>query len=169
MDQSDECFTLVLFLYMSHKLKGKGGSKMTTMKKVKGTAISMPVGIVMGVALSALLTCGLAAVVTWLALEGKIEAEEVGYISLVMIVLSSMLGALLSAVKTKRRWMLVCFITGIAYYLTLLCITAIFFGGNYRGCGVTAMLVLIGSVCAGMLGLMKRRFRGSGYKKYHTC
>ena len=142
---------------------------MTTTKKVKGTATSMSVGVAMGTGVSLLITCVLSALLTLLALEGKIQENTIGYFSMGILLASSVLGALLSAVKVKRRWMLVCCMTGGIYYLLLLGSTAVFFGGNYQGVGVSGLLVLMGCSISGMLGLRKGRHGDKRYKKYRAC
>lgn len=142
---------------------------MTAAKKVRGTAVSMPAGIVIGVGVSLLATCTFVALLTWLALTGKIEEKAIGYCSMVILLLASMMGALLSAIKVKRRWMLVCLMTGMLYFLILVASTAVFFGGKYQGIGVTGLMVLTGSVASGTLGLKRNRSGDKHYKQYRTC
>lgn len=142
---------------------------MTTTKKVKGTAKPMPVGVAMGTGASLLITCVLSALLTWSALEGKIAEKTIGYFVMGVLLIASALGALLSAVKVKRRWMLVCCITGCVYYLILLGSTAVFFGGSYKGVGVTGLMVLMGCLISGMLGLKKYKLRDKRFKKYRAC
>ena len=142
---------------------------MTTANKVKGTAVSMPVGITLGVFLSLLVTVLLAALLTWLELAGQINENSIGYFSIGILLVASVLGPLLSAMKIKRRWMLVCCVTGILYYLTILGITALFFGGNYQGVGVSGLVILIGTLISGMLGLNRGRARDNHRKKYRAC
>lgn len=141
---------------------------MTTTKKVKGTAASIPIGVTAGTSTSLLITFASSAALTWLALEGKVTDRMVGYILMGILLAASVIGALFSAVRIQRRWMLVSLLTGGLYYLILLVSTAVFFGGNYRGIGVTGVLVLVGSLIAGCLGLRANGHRTKGYKKYRT-
>lgn len=141
---------------------------MTTIKKVKGTAKTMPMGVTLGVSVSLLITIVLAAVLTWGAIEGKVAEKTIGYMTMGILLISSILGTLLSALKIQRRRMLVCCVTGGVYYLVLLGGTAVFFGGNYRGTGVTGGLVLLGSLISGLLSLNANKRRAGRYKKYRT-
>ena len=141
---------------------------MATAKKVKGTAVSIPIGVTSGVCVSLLITFVLAAALTWLALEGKVGEKTIGYIVMGILVISSALGTLLSAARIQRRRMFVCCLTGGIYYLVLLGSTAVFFGGNYRGIGVTGALILAGSLVSGVLGLNANRRGAKRYKKYRT-
>ena len=138
----------------------------TTAKKVGGTAVSMPVGIMTGVSVSFFTTAGLAVLLTWLELAGKIDEKLIGYYSIGVLLIASVLGSLLSAVKIKRRWMLVCCITGVLYYLVLVGSTALFFGGNYRGVGVSGIVILAGTLGSGVFGLNRGRGGEKRYKKY---
>ena len=142
---------------------------MKTGKTVKGTAISMPAGIALGVSVSMLLTSIFSAVLTWLMLEGRVSEKAIGYCILGVLIIATIMGALLSAIKVKRRWMLVCCATGVGYYLSLLACTALFFGGNYSGIGVTGVSVFVGSMVTGLLGLARTRNRNKRYKKYRSC
>lgn len=142
---------------------------MTTAKKVSGTASSMPMGIVLGVVLSLAVTCVLAALLAWLVLSGRIDEKIIGYCTMGMLLLASIIGALVAAIRIKRRWMLVCCITGVAYFLCLLIINALFFGGCYQGVTVMGTLVMIGTLVAGMLGLRSAERGEKNYKKYGAC
>ena len=142
---------------------------MTTAKRVQGTAISIPAGVTLGVSVSLAITCALAAVSAWLVLKGKIGDHILGYTLMLILLISTVSGTLLAANKTKRRRMMVCCITGGTYYLLLLAITAVFFGSNYQGAGVTALLILAGSMASAMLGLKKCSKKERRYKKYHNC
>lgn len=142
---------------------------MVTANKAKGTATSMLTGIIFGVLLSLVYTCALAAIVTGLVLNGKIEESIIGYFVMGILITGAALGSLLAAVKIKRRWMMVCLLTGAGFYLTLLISTAVFLGGNYRGLGVSGLLVLIGSLISGIAGLSRNKSRDKGYRKFRNC
>jgi dolichol kinase len=53
--------------------------------------------------------------------------------------------------------MFVCLISGMIYFCVLLSITALCFGGQYQGIGVTGLVVLCGSCCAGLMGLREKK------------
>ena len=70
--------------------------------KVTGNAVSVPVGIGMGVTFSVLLTLILAAAETWLLLNGRVDEALTGYLSMGVLAVSVFTGTVLSANKIKR-------------------------------------------------------------------
>ena len=139
---------------------------MVVNKKVTGRSKPMAAGLALGTVVSFLLTLVGAAVIANLILSEKLAEEAVGYGAVVVLLLASAIGAWLSAILVKRRWMLVCLGAGGIYYLLLLSVTALFFGGQYQGMGVTALLVLGGSGAVGLLGLGGKKSSGKKAKKY---
>lgn len=126
---------------------------MVVNKKVSGKARSMPLGFMAGLAVSMVITLILVGIIAQLVLGEKMAAEMIGYGSMATLLLSSAAGAWVAAKAVKHRWMVVCLGTGAVYYLTLLACTALFFGGQYEGVGVTLLVVLAGSGAVGLLGL----------------
>lgn len=130
-------------------------------RKPTGRAMSMPGGLALGAGVSLVLTILLEVALTWMVMNGKLAMEMVGYGIMVQLLATSWLGAAVAMHRIKHRKMLVCMLSGLIYLLTLLCITAMFFGGQYEGIPVTALLVLGGSLAAGLVGAGKR---GGGRK-----
>lgn len=136
-------------------------------KKVTGKAVSMPVGLGVGLAVSLSMTLLFVAVIAHLILGEKLEEEAIGYGAMIVVPLAAAIGALAAAGVVKRRWMVVCIGSGALYFLSLLSITAFFFGGQYDGVGITALLIVIGVALVGAIGLRgdkrtskkKRRYR----------
>ena len=139
---------------------------MAVNKKVTGKSRPMVAGIGIGLAVSMFLTMIGAALVANLILSGKMGEEGIGYGATATLLLSSAAGAWLAAILIKRRWMLVCLGAGGIYYLMLLAITAMFFGGQYQGMGVTALLVLGGSGAMGLLGVRGEKTPHKRTQKY---
>lgn len=139
---------------------------MVVNKKVTGKSKPMAVGLTMGTAISLAVTLLGAAVMANLVLSEKLAEEAIGYGAMVILLLASTLGAWISAGLVKRRWMVVCLGAGGCYYLMLLSITALFFGGQYQGMGVTALLVLGGCGAVGLLGLRGDKSGRKKAKKY---
>lgn len=93
--------------------------------------------------------------------ETSIDALTVG-----VLILSSMCGSLIGYAVTGHHRLPVCLTTGGGYYLLLLASTALFFGGEYRAVGVTALAILGGSGAMVLLGLKEgKRGRRSRYVK----
>lgn len=142
---------------------------MVTNRKVQGLALSMPSGLALGVVISLILTLVSSTLISYMVLSERMAEGAIGYGVMVSVLLSSGCGALAASLRIKRRRLVVCMASGTCYYLMLLCITALFFGGQYQGMGVTALLVLAGSGSAALLGnkgegksskkLKKRRHR----------
>jgi hypothetical protein len=58
--------------------------------------------------------------------------------------------------------------SGAGYYLTLLAMTALFFGGQYQGMGVTLGLVLAGAGTATLLSVKRKNSITKGYRKLRS-
>lgn len=135
---------------------------------VKGTAVAMPLGIMFGAIISVLITCLLAAILTWLTTDGKISNQVLGYCIMGSVLFTSIFGAAVSAKAVKRRRQLVCWLTGIVYYLILLATTGLFFGGHYQGLGVSFFLINLGSLTVGTILFVKQRHHENSYERYRN-
>ncbi len=130
---------------------------MITNHKPTGRAMSMSGGLASGGITSLGFTL-LYVFVLAKALDMQVIAwEKIGYYIMVMLVLSSALGAIVSVSRIKRQRLMVSFLSGIIYFAILMSITALFFGGQYEAVGITALLILAGAVCVGLLGIRKNR------------
>ena len=118
---------------------------MTINRKVTGTASAMPTGLAMGVmtAMAIMLTGTLMA--SMMIHKEILQWGHSGYAVMFILILSSLIGASVAARKVKRRRLLSCMVSGGIYYLILLAITGLFFGGKYSGVGETGLLILCGS------------------------
>ena len=127
------------------------------MGKATGKAYSMSGGLVIGTLMSLGVTLLGAAVLAKL-IDGEILLENsIGYGIMVILVAASYLGAMMSYSKIKRQQLVVCMAAGLIYFLVLLSITALFFGGQYSAVGVTALLILCGCGLAVLSGTHKNR------------
>lgn len=117
----------------------------------------------MGGICSLLITLACAAVLAWMVAEERMPETGIGYGVMILLLLASFAGAMVSWGKIKRQRMLVCVLSGAIYFGILLAITALFFGGQYSAVGVTGLLVLCGSALAAMAGL--RQGRGTKHPK----
>ena len=131
-------------------------------QKVTGRTSSMPVGLAIGGGVSLIITLLTAALLAELINREAISEESVGYGVMILLLLSSAIGSLTAVGKIKRQRMAVCLLSGGIYFCILLSITALFFGGQYDAVGVTAVLVLGGSVAAAFLSLQQGRRGRSG-------
>ena len=126
----------------------RGVDKMVANQNERGTAASVPVGLATGLGISLLLTVIMAALTAWLEGEGVIQDTAIGYGAMLTLLVSALFGALTAAGKIKRQRAIMCAASGLCYFLSLICITALFFGGQYEGVGVSALLILGASAAA---------------------
>ncbi|MBE6976078.1 MAG: hypothetical protein E7439_02635 [Ruminococcaceae bacterium] len=121
---------------------------MVKAKKVTGKASAVPIGIGLGVLISLVLTLlGGMGVASLLAGE-SIGMEALGFWRMALQFIAAFAGAVVTAVKIKHQIMPMSLITGGGYFLTLLAMNALFFGGQYQGVLVTGLMILLGSVLA---------------------
>ena len=118
---------------------------MTVNQKVTGTAVSMPVGIVIGCVVSAMITILGAMLAAMLISREMIKDAAIGYAVMIIVIGAAAFGTRIAVKKTKRRKLQVAMMTGGLYYGILLAATALFFGAQYQGMGVTALLVVAGT------------------------
>ncbi len=133
--------------------------------KNTGRTSVMPVGILLGVASSLIITLIGSGITAWLILLEKINEEAVGYFSGGILLLAAATGAWVSWMRIRKMRLQVCLTTGAGFYLTLLAMTAMFFGGIYTAMGITAILVFIGSVTVGLMGIWSGKTKKSAVGK----
>ena len=124
---------------------------MVTKRKVTGTASGIPTGILFGVLLSFVITLIGVVVTAYFVSTETLLPEHVGICAMITVFVSATAGATLTLARVKRMRVQMCFAAGIGYFVFLLAITAMFFGGQYSGVGVTGATVLAGSGCAVLL------------------
>lgn len=139
---------------------------MVSKQKPTGRASSIPWCLAAGLLLSGLLTLTGAALCARLISREVLQEESMGYCAAAILIVSGGAGEWLACRKAQHRRMVVSMLSAFCYLALLLCCTALFFGGQYDGIGVTA-LIIFGTGCAvGLLGL-KKKHRGTGkmYKR----
>lgn len=133
---------------------------MTTTRKPTGRTKSIPVGLALG-ALTALgITVGLSLIGGKLMDMGIMGENVSGYWAMGMLMLSAFAGAMVAVKSIRRQKLAVCSMSVMIYYITLLGMTALLFGGELQGVGVTALVVLCGGALAAMA--VSRQSRGGG-------
>ena len=136
---------------------------MTVNQKVTGTAMTMPMGIGIGCGISMLLTILGSGLVAKLISMEVLQENAIGYGAMMIILLSSISGAGIAVNKVKKRMLQVSTLVGGLYYVMLLGATALFFGGQYQGMGVTALLILAG--CGVVVLIAGREKKSKRYRK----
>lgn len=133
-------------------------------RKVTGRARSIPVGMAVGWGIGLLVTVSAAAILTQIILSGAMSERMTGVGAYLILPMAAALDALVAASMIKRRWAQVCLGAGGLYFLTLLGISALLFGGQYQGVGISLLLIMGSSAAVGMLG-SKREKHTSGKRK----
>ncbi len=134
--------------------------------KASGKAATMAGGLAAGGAIGLVITllgCGMLA----LAVDREMLAwDRIGYGVMVVLFIASVLGAMVANGRIKRRRLLVCTMSALLYWVELMAITALFFGGRYEAVGATAGMITAGSGCVFLLGMHEKR-GGKRHKKYN--
>ena len=112
--------------------------------KPKGTAKAVPIGLATGALVSIVVTFVGSAALSWLVLSEKVGEQGIGYGSMSILLIAAILGAWTAVASIQKQRLQMCVLSGLIYYLLLLAITALFFGGQYTGMWVTALVILIG-------------------------
>lgn len=137
---------------------------MVSNHKVTGKASNIPMGILLGLSVSILITLVGAAVAAWM-ISGELTGQEtLGYLSAGILLLASAAGSIVAAGRIKRMRVQSGLLSGLSYYLFLLAMTALFFGGQYQGMGVTALMVALGCTSGALVGLKGKTRRSGGGK-----
>ena len=132
---------------------------MTVNRKPTGTATSIPVGLAYGAVTATVVTLLLSAITAKLIDQELLGWEKAGYAVLLILLVASCLGAMVTAGKGKRQKLLMCLAAGGVYYGILLAATALFFGGQYSGVIETGLLVFCGSMLAAFTGNTGKKTR----------
>lgn len=135
--------------------------------KMKGTALTIPGGLMIGGLINLILTFAGAAATAFLVLKERIGENGIGYAALVILFVSAVMGAWGAVSSIKRQRLQICLMSAAVYFLLLLAMTALFFGGQYRGMGVTAIVILAGALAVAFFpakGGTKFKFKKGAYR-----
>lgn len=146
------------YFYISHiKLPRRGGRE--SMKMKSGRAASVPAGLGMSLMATIIITASATALIAIMLSRKTIEWANIGYWIMTVLLLASFLGGkvAINAIKTQKY--LVSLMSGILYWMFLLCITALLFGGHYNSVLETGLLIVAGSTAAALLQFPQRVHR----------
>ncbi len=128
------------------------------LKRKTGMPMAGAIGI--GTGISFLITLAGAAILAAMIEQGTVAQNGIGAGAMVILVVGAALGALVANLLCPGKRLAVCGLTALGYYLSLLAMTALIFGGQYEGMGVTALMILLGAALTLLPALM-----GKGRKK----
>lgn len=112
---------------------------------------SFPGSIAVGTAVSIAAALIGAAIIAILIESGSISPGAIRYGVMIMLLASSLAGAIAASTCFTSKRMIVCVIASICFFVTLLCVTAMFFDGTFTGIPATALLVIGGGIIAGLI------------------
>jgi len=136
-------------------------------KQNSNTAIDILTASVLGATVAMIITMFVCAIGASMMAAERAGEGSAGIISVIALISSSTVGAVIACRKAGHHRLAVCLGAGITYLLILFACTATFFDGEYQAVGTTALAVLGGSSCAALLGLREKQPR-SRYSKYHN-
>ena len=126
------------------------------MRRKSGTAKSLPVGFALGFCCSLAVTLCASAITAYFIHTEKMDQTQIGYASIITLILAAAAGSMITKQAIKTKPLLACGGTALLYYIGLLGVTALFFGGQYQGMGTTAICILIGASITAILSGMKK-------------
>lgn len=137
------------------------------MKTIKPVNIqSVPAGIGVGILVSLFTTLIGTGILSWMLSGEKLQENAQDYGTVLILLLSSIAGAGTSVIVCKAKRLIVSLLAGIGYFLFLLACTALFFGGQYQRIGVTALVILAGSLGVVLVGQVPAKKHTSTRHKY---
>ena len=141
---------------------------MTTQHKAHGRASSMPWGLAAGAAVSTVVTMMICMIGAWLIGAEIMSQQQIGYCSILALLMGAILGAITAWKKIQRQKLMVCLLSGGVYYAILAAITIVFFDGGFQGMGVTFVTVLIGCAAAVLLTNTEQKQKSIKKRKKYT-
>lgn len=118
-------------------------------KKVKTK--SLPGIVAFGTCVSLTVTLITAAATAILIESSRLSPETMRYAVMIVLMVSSLAGAVAANKQAAAKKMVISMATAMCYFAALLCVTALFFDGMYRGIPATALVVFTGSIIAGLI------------------
>lgn len=117
-------------------------------KKITGKAPSVGSAVSVGVALGLAWTLVSAMIIAKLVDAEVLAMESVGYAAMIAVLSAVFFGASVAGRKAGHMVVQSAAISGAAYFLCLLLVNALFFGGSYTGMGITFLMVILATGAA---------------------
>ena len=134
-----------------------------------GKAMSVPLGLGISLAAEIILTITAISIISILVHQNKLAWNSIGYGIMITLLITSFLGSKVAIATVKRQYLLISIMSGVLYWSFLLCVTALFFGGNFSSIIETAILIISGSITAVLLRKQKRKHVSLEKYKIRNC
>jgi len=136
---------------------------MAIARKHTGKANSIPGGLAIAGFVSLMITMAFSAVIAGCLDAEKITWTHAGYWIMAMLFMASFVGSKCAFASVKRQRFAISMMTGVLYWGLLLCITALFFGGDFSAIWETAAVIAAGSGSAVLISYPSRKKTGRAY------
>jgi len=137
---------------------------MSKKRNVKESGSSIPKAIGLSLIISAIITVLGTVAGAYLIQKEMIQQENIRIVVTAVLTLSSAAGACTAMYAAKRMKLQTSILSGVSYFLLLLSMTALFFGGQYDGIMVAALAIMAGCSVAALLNILPNK-RGKSYKR----
>lgn len=127
------------------------------MKAKHGKAVSIPSGLGYSLLINAFITMMGVIILSVMLDRNRITWENVGYWIMVTLFAASFCGGRIAITTIKTQKYLISLMSGLLYWVFLLCITALFFGGQFSSVPETVLLILSGTLSAALLYSPRRK------------
>lgn len=138
---------------------------MTAIGKINGRSMSVPGGLALSGVVSFGITILVSIFLAQLLDRQQLNWEQAGYWIMAMLFAAAFAGGKVGIAAIKRQRLAVSAMCGLLYWGLLLCMTALFFGGNFNAVPETALIIIAGSGCAAMVSLPQKKGRGRKIRK----
>lgn len=114
---------------------------------------NIPLGMVIGWLSGMVCALTLVAALSQMILSETLPESSVGVGGAVILGISAALDALVSALVAKQRWLQVCLGAGGLFYLTMLTLGLVVFGGPIQGAWIGLLTTAGASIAVGLVAL----------------
>ena len=119
---------------------------MQVQSKLNGRATSVPRGLALGTGLAVAWSALCIMLISLLVSKEIIGFGSIGYGIVFVLITSSYLSAKISYLKIKQKRIQISVIAAGIYFLILMIVNILFYGGEYTAVGVTLACVICGAV-----------------------
>ncbi len=134
-------------------------------QKNKSKITQIAIGLAMGWGVAVITMLLVTILVATLVAGQKIEEGMIAPGAVAATILASFLGALFTVGKIGEKRMIYSLISGGIYYITLLCMNALFFEGTYRGLGAAALTITGSCVVVGLMGFRQKNHKNKRFNR----